>query len=90
MLRFSGAEINFASSAVGDVIEGFVEAACVDTGAESDSPRHKARQRLRALVARMSCLPALRNELVSAATQDDREQIRRLLNEVRDAHGSAD
>ena len=71
ILRFSGAEINFASSAVGDVIEGFVEAACIDSGAEYDSPRYRARERLRALVERMSCLPALRNELVNHATRDD-------------------
>ncbi len=90
ILRFSGAEINFAQSAVGDVIEGFVEATCVDSGAESGSPRCRARERLRALVARMSRLPALRNELVNSATHDDRERLRRLLDELRYGHGYAD
>jgi very-short-patch-repair endonuclease len=90
VLRFSGAEIMYATQRVGDVLEAHVESACPDPDAEPDSPRDLTRAQLQRLVARLTLLPALRHEYVHPAAAEDLDRLRRLLDKLREADGRAD
>lgn len=89
MLRFSGAEIMYATQKVGDVLEAYVETVCPDIDAEPESPRDLARAKLTKLVAKLTQLPGLRHEYVHPAAAEDLDRVRQLLDELREADGRA-
>lgn len=87
VLRFGGAEIMYATHRVGDVLEAQVKTACPDPGAEPGSPRDLIRAELKALVAKLTLLPALRHEYVHPAATEGLDRLRRLLSDLREADG---
>lgn len=90
VLRFSGAEIMYATDRVGDVIEACVETVCASPGFEPGSPRDLARTQLEGLVADLSLLPSLRHEFVHPAASESLDCLRRLLNDLRKMDGDDD
>lgn len=88
VLRFSGAEIMYATHRVGDVLEAQVETFCADFATEPGSPKDLARAKLQGLVADLTQLPVLRHEFVHPAAAEALDRLRRLLDELQDMDGN--
>jgi very-short-patch-repair endonuclease len=86
IVRFSGAEILYASESVGDVLEAYVMAAVPDPYCDPGSPRDELRHDIRRLALKLSGLPVNRHEYVHPACANDLAQLQNLVS----AFGMAD
>jgi very-short-patch-repair endonuclease len=89
ILRFSGAEISFAAPAVGDVLEAYVMATAPDPYCAADSARDRLRRKLHGVAVHLASLPAHRDEYVHPASHARLDELRALVEELKQADGTA-
>jgi very-short-patch-repair endonuclease len=89
ILRFGGAEISFAAPVVGDVLEAYLMATAPDPYCTADSARDRLRRKVHGVAVHLASLPAHRDEYVHPASHARLNELRALVEELKQADGTA-